>query len=706
MKTTISNDLIARVSGMTGQRQDWFSPMKPLPQVAPQAEGRMWDFPVGYNVRNVTRQGEGIGFTEMRALADAYDVLRLVIETRKDQLCKLDWQLLPKEDGKELDAAGKEIMDFLAMPDKENSWDEWLRMLLEDMLVLDAATIYPRRTLGGQPYALELMDGSTIKRVIDYTGRTPAPPDVAYQQILKGVPAVDYTREELYYRPRNKRTNKVYGYSPVEQIILTVNIALRRQTHQLQYYTEGNVPEALIGVPETWTPEQIKAFQQFWDNLIEGDTAQRRHAKFVPGAMKYQPTKEPNLKDAYDEWLARVVCFAFSISPQPFVTMMNRATADTAMETALEEGLAPLMRWIIGTMNYILAAYFSRPDLRFEFKNSEVVDPKEQADIHAVYIDRKVLTPDEVRADLGRKPMTPEERDAAFPAPVVTPTGATEKDAVPQDKAGAKEALAKSGKLIDRDRAAVTRTTARLLTIIEPALNSLGAQVAATVLSAYAEVGKSAEDEIERILDGVNLDALVALVADGDLADALEQMYRDGGMEALVQLGINGTEDMLALVNEQAVQYARERAAEMVGMKWVKGKLKPNPSAKWAISEATRNGIRSLVTSAIEEGWSNDRLAEQLSNAYQFSTERAVNIAATETAFADVAGNLEGYRASGIVKGKRWLLAQSDYCPICATNAAAGDLPLDGLFPDGTSGPPAHPRCRCDVIPILKETNQ
>ena len=32
---------------------------------------------------------------------------------------------------------------------------------------------------------------------------------------------------------------------------MSVNIALRRQLYQLQYYTEGNVPEALIALPET-----------------------------------------------------------------------------------------------------------------------------------------------------------------------------------------------------------------------------------------------------------------------------------------------------------------------------------------------------------------------------------------------------------------------------------------------------------------------
>ena len=125
-------------------------------------------------------------------------------------------------------------------------------MLIEDLLVLDAPCIYPRKTIGGELYALEPVDGSTIKRLLDDTGRTPLPPEPAYQQILHGVPANNYMRQELIYRPRNLRTNKVYGYSPVEQVITSVNIAMRRQLHQLDYYQSGSVPDALIGVPDTW----------------------------------------------------------------------------------------------------------------------------------------------------------------------------------------------------------------------------------------------------------------------------------------------------------------------------------------------------------------------------------------------------------------------------------------------------------------------
>lgn len=47
-------------------------------------------------------------------------------------------------------------------------------------------------------------------------------------------------------------------------------------------HTEGNVPEALIGLPENWNPDHVRQFQAYWDSLESGDTAERRHAKRIP----------------------------------------------------------------------------------------------------------------------------------------------------------------------------------------------------------------------------------------------------------------------------------------------------------------------------------------------------------------------------------------------------------------------------------------
>jgi hypothetical protein len=392
----------------------WFGPLQPLPPMAPPGvAGRQLDYPVGYNLVVTPRAEEPVSFAQLRALADGYDLLRLVIETRKDQMERLAWSIrrraLPdgRPAARDADPRIAEIEAFFRMPDRVHFWSTWLRQVLEDLFVIDAPALYLRRTRGGGLYALEPIDGASIKRLINADGRTPAPPDPAYQQVLHGLPAVDYTTSELIYRPRNARAHKLYGYSPVEQVVMTVNIALRRQLHQLAYYTEGNVPEALIGTPESWSPQQIREFQQYWDALLEGNLAQRRHAKFVPGgvAKTFIPTREIELKSAFDEWLARVVCFAFSVSPQAFSEHMNRATAETAQQAALAEGLAPVQNWVKQLVDYVLLTEFDAADLEFIWRDEREVDAEKLAGIAQTYVTNGIKTINEARAEIGLDPV-------------------------------------------------------------------------------------------------------------------------------------------------------------------------------------------------------------------------------------------------------------------------------------------------------------
>jgi len=710
MKTPIEQGMIARLVqgvryGLTGQPPEWFSPMSPPEPVTTEEQqaliaGRQFDFPAGYNLRFSPRQGEPIGFTQMRAFADAYDLLRLVIETRKDQLAKLKFKFQPKDKDLEPDARCVELDAFFCSPDKEHDWNDWLRMLIEDMLVLDAATIYPRLTRGGQVYSFELVDGATITRKIDITGRTPLPPEVAYQQIIKGVPAVEYTRDELVYKPRNPRTHKVYGFSPVEQVIATVNIALRRQVHQLQYYTEGATPDLIFGVPETWNPDQIRAFQEWWNATLAGNTAARRGARFVPNGVKPFNVKEQALKDQYDEWLARIICYAFSLSPQALIAQMNRATAETAHEQALEEGLLPLMLWVKSVCDLLVTRYFGYTDIEFAWVEEEAGDPMVQAQINQIYINAKVKTPDEVRTEIGLDPMTPEAREAAFPMPVMVGQGQDEENApaAPDDPAAPdKEAVAKSKKAItpiDREREAVGESVealrALLAAFLEEQANDIAEQIAAlTKVEAY---------EVQQVLDQIDFAEWAVLV--GDIEAILTQMAQNGVDVAAMQVGAAVSTD---LANEKAIAYARRRAAEMVGMRWVDGVLQQNPSAKWAITEGTRNYLRDLVAQAMENGWSNDRLAEEVLASRAFSAERAETIARTETARADVEGNMATYRESGVVNRKRWIVG-AGCCPDCQTmEGVEADLDDDfNYLGEAIDAPPAHPNCRCDVVPIIE----
>ena len=199
------------------------------------------------------------------------------------------------------------------------------------MLVIDAASLYPRYTKGGDLYSLDVIDGSTVTPLVAEDGRSPEPPDPAYQQVLHGVPAADFAADELIYLPRNPRPHRLYGMSPVEQIALTVNIALRRDMATLDYYHAGSTPDAFATLPKDWTLDQIKQFQDYFDALMSGNLAPRRMVKFMPAEFRLTETRQPPLKDQYDEWLARVICYAFSIPPSAFVvTGQPRAVVEWA----------------------------------------------------------------------------------------------------------------------------------------------------------------------------------------------------------------------------------------------------------------------------------------------------------------------------------------------------------------------------------------
>lgn len=513
----------------------WFGPaepMKPLAPPKPENMGRRFDYPFAVNQNSRPRSEQSdVPFETLRALADSHDILRLVIETRKDQMSKLGWTIklrkdkanikaaekkrekmvadpaipfdgktpdsgktpgaVAKPDGKkpvvddkapvvaakadgalpppapeppvgppgipkieppppvdpvqelleEIDPVAEELIKFFKRPDGMTGWDEWLRAVLEDVLVIDAPCLYPRRTIGGDMYGFEPVDGSTIKIVVDQRGRVPLPPNPAYTQQIKGMTATHYTCEELIYKPRNPRTHKLYGMSPVEQVIITVNIAIRRCLHQLAYYEDGTVPDALVGVPSDWNTDAVKEFQLYFDDLLK-DPNERRKMRFVPGeiAKNFHETKQPPLKDLYDEWLARVVCYAFSIEATPFVAQVNRAVADTNREQSTSEGLVPLKKWFKNLIDGMIETYMEQPDYEFEWEEEKEINKLDQSTVHKTYLDANVLEINEVRDELGLKPHDEGKLTAIAeakkppPPPALGPDG---KPAAPGDKPAA-----------------------------------------------------------------------------------------------------------------------------------------------------------------------------------------------------------------------------------------------------------------------------
>lgn len=760
-KTPIDLGLIERVAlgiryAVTG-KGTWFGPSEPIAPQAPETvRGRAFDFPFAANTvwRPRGESGEtGITFQALRRAADpgqgGLDLLRLAIETRKDQLAAQKWTIKGK-DGKDGGDPAKEIAMRLKRPDGVTRFPVWARQVLEDHLVCDNVTIYPRPTASGLP-VFEIMDGDTIKLLLDETGRRPLPPSPAFQQILKGMVANDYTQDELVYAPFNLRSNRIYGMSRAEQVVGIVNLALKRHLHMVDFYTAGNIPEIIIATPTEWSSAMVRDIQEWWDGFMEGNQAQKRKAKFIPGGMTPYPLKDPKLTDPLDEWLARVICWAFSLPPSALVKEVNRATAETAKETGLQEGLEPLKGWFKDLIDDLLERYWGVTDLEFAWVDEEITDPKVKADVAKTLTGKPIMTVNEARerfynldpldaaalaelnpppmpafggGNLGGpdapgkpgsdKPQGEEKGNGSASAPDLPPASGDKKE--PTEKVvkaavdAAVERMRKAGgpRAIPRNRAAVRTSAKRLKAAFG---RYFKAQKQALVNAVRdrdtGKVAKMDQDSFLELWDSIQDPELKQKLA-AEIIEVLEDMGIDGVEAALFQVREwmpteAELDAMLSQANDRAVEYAGERAAELVGMKKdpETGEWKENPNPEWAIDDSTRDAIQGLVTQAEEEGWSNDQLADAIGDATAFDESRAEMVARTETAFADVAGNLEGYKASGVVQGKEWLMAQDEVCEECQLLHGVV-VPLDEPFPgEGADGPPLHPNCRCDVLPVL-----
>lgn len=701
-------------AGFTGP---FFPPGKPLtPQAPTSVQGRRFDYSIGINLNNLPRQQQGqnaVSFALLRRFAEpslgGLDIVRLLIEKRKAQMKAQTLSIVGRDDNDDGGTRARNIETLLRKPDGVNTWRGWLNMVLEDHFVIDAVALYPR--VGGNRPLFEQMDGATISVMTDDAGRQPVPPLPAYQQYLDGQTANDYTSDMLAYYVGNPRVHKLYGMSPVEQMIGIIRIALNRQLSILEYFESGSVPDMLIGVPDTWNVDTITQFQEWFDSILSGQLGERRKARFIPGGANPFETKGLLMDPVIDEYLTRVACFCLGVSAQAFVKEMNRATSETAKQSAMEEGLEPTKLFVTDLVDDLLER-IGAPDLKAQWEDEEIQDPQAKATV-AVMLrggatgnSKPVITLDEQRDMMGLPPATPDQVDELDPPPP-EPIAPVDGTAPPIGgmKAPADGTPAKPGKT--GSDSAAKRRGGRLLPPVPKNLKlrarvekGIGAAAKSVLVAQRKAIVTHLRAHAEKLTKATLAD-LQELVNElerhpwddeilGKIRALLIELATERSTAALDHLAdeIGGTDDefraLLHQANENAVEWARGRAANLVT----------------EVSDTTRTLVNEMTSVAIDEGITNSALADQFEGSFGFSQDRATMIARTETANADSQGTLIGFRESGVVTGKQWF-PDEEACPICLENADDGTIGLDDVFSSGDDAPAAHPNCECTLVPVV-----
>ena len=226
-----------------------------------------------------------------------------------------------------------------------------------------------------------------------------------------------------------------------------------------------------------------------------------------------------------------------------------------------------------------------------------------------------------------------------------------------------------------------------------------------TAKTTKADAIELTKDQIDRLISEL----------DFDLTQDELQVTLDKLTELYSQLGELAVNDAMAAINvadkivlEDSLDYVKEyavnRTAELIGKSIDEnGKIIDNPDASMAITDTTRDEIASLVENAIANGATNDELAQELADAYGFSSERAEMIARTETNIADNDITLNTYKNGGVEK-KQWWTANDDLVSEeCMANQDDGVIGINENFSSGDEAPPTHPNCRCTILAVFED---
>lgn len=411
----------------------WPSPLQPVSPITPLVGAEPLSFPMnwGQNIAYTPRGDSEYSAAQLRELA-RYPLARICIENNKDILAKMPHkiQLRPKigETSKERAKRGKgdeqllKLNRFFENPNPECNWEEFIRPLLEDMLVIDAASIFLARDKSGKIVQLRWIEGGSITRLVDEHGWTPPPPNPAYQLLWEGYPRLDATTDQILYAPRNivyrgTPSSALYGMAPTEECAKEIEIGWERLKFVYNFYATGTIPGLLLFVPKDTPANKIKEAQDFLDSNFAGDLAKRRGLQILQGFQEsgkpeqvHEP-KEPALADLYDEVHTRRICFAYGTSPQRLLRQINRSSGQQMQEAAEEEGTLPFLSWLKYTMDKIIQRKMGYDEYEFAFDPFVETDVKKLAEADKIDIEIGLYTRNEKRQERGDDPIDEPEAD-------------------------------------------------------------------------------------------------------------------------------------------------------------------------------------------------------------------------------------------------------------------------------------------------------
>lgn len=391
-----------------------------------------------------------LSYEILRGMSKA-PIINAVISTRKDQIAefcipqqdKYSKGFVLKKKGTDAkytptDREKREIdqhTEFLInCAEDEEVWDLWdldafVRMLIEDSLVLDQGCFEVVRNRGGNVSQFLAIDGATIRIADSYdnennirsgdvkiNGHYPS-----YVQIYQNTIVNEYYPWELCFGIRNPSTSihsNGYGKSELEILIATITSMLNTDAYNSNFFKNGTAPKGALFIKNAAgvNRDAIAEMRREWGAMMSG--VGNMHKTPILNADQAQwvdlfKTNREMEFSKFQEYLIKVVCACYKISPEEIGFPLQGSSGGGLGRTdggqeeknySKEKGLKPLLKALKTWLNKYIVGPRTQNRYELDFRGIDIEDSKSEEE-RLIKAGGLYMEINEVRAARGMDPL-------------------------------------------------------------------------------------------------------------------------------------------------------------------------------------------------------------------------------------------------------------------------------------------------------------
>jgi hypothetical protein len=415
-----------------------------------------------------------VSFDVLRRAVNSVHAARICVNVLKEKVIKTKWNIQAIDPKKEVDPERiKQVENFFKYPNKNESFRTLLNKLLEDLLILDSATMEKTRFQNGVLAEMHHIDAATIRPVFDdhgnddvlvpIVGRDEQVRElpVSYVQVMNSNPwggremgdlVAAWPKKDFIsfnMHPQGSMDYFGYGMSPIEAVLGVVGNILNADNFNGTYFEEGSFPPAILQLKANIDPRELEAMREY----LYSELAGRFHRPAIfAGDMEMDVKDLKNITQRdmqfmqYMEFMIKLLAAAYGLSGQDVGLSgdINKTDSETQKDLSQAKGYGSILALLKEEFNQqIIWKDFGYDDIEFEWIAPDTEDPTDSMAIYEKGVGIGVYTLNEIRKKLGEEPYgkwadIPMIKGTDGYVPIVPNEDAKEKEVLP-DKVGHEE---------------------------------------------------------------------------------------------------------------------------------------------------------------------------------------------------------------------------------------------------------------------------